>query len=748
MDHGLVKRLRGDVGDRLAEQRRLDAAAGMPPMTGEDERQFARALISQVLEEHARSEILVGRPPLNAQEEEDLAEAIHAALFGVGRLQPLLEDQNIENIDINGCDRVFIGYADGSEVLGEPVAESDEELTELIQVLAAYSGLSSRPFDTANPQLDLRLPDGSRLSAVMDVTLRPAISIRRARMGKVFLADLVGNGTISPDVGTFLAAAVAARKNIMIAGATNAGKTTLLRALANQIPAEERLITVERALELGLDHFPELHPNVVAFEERLPNSEGQGAITMADLVRRSLRMNPSRVIVGEVLGDEIVTMLNAMTQGNDGSLSTIHSNSSLEVFNRISTYAIQSAERLPVDATHMLIAGAIDFVVFTEKRNEYTQGGRLRRFVSSVREVTGVDGRVLSSEVFAPGRDGRAVPHAPASCLDELAAFGYDPGTGRLAVNSSALPLLAIGAGALAGAGLFVLIAAIRGLPPKAKSAGPSALERAIKDMFSIRGAIAVIVGILTLLITRWVVAGIGMALLAYSWRSLSGAASERKAMARLEGLATWTESLRDTIAGAVGLEQAIPASTRVADASIREPLTRLVDRLHTRVPMHVALRRFAEDLDDSSADMIIAALIINSRLRGPGLRDLLGALADSVREELDMRRKINSSRRSTRRSVQIVIAVSVLMAIFLAVLDHRFLEPYDSVFGQLVLAVIVGIYALGIIWLRKLARFDMPQRLLGTATPAGQAQAPAAEPETVAAWRAGNGPGNAHGAA
>ena len=181
-------------------------------------------------------------------------------------------------------------------------------------------------------------------------------------------------------------------------------------------------------------------------------------------------------------------------------------------------------------------------------------------------------------------------------------------------MNSSALPLLAVLAGALVGAGLFVLIAAIRGLPPKAKSQGPSALERAIKDMFSIRGGVAVIVGILTLLITRWVVAGIGMALLAYSWRSLSGAASERKAMARLEGLATWTESLRDTIAGAVGLEQAIPASTRVADGSIREPLARLVDRLHTRVPMHVALRRFAEDLDDSSADMIIAALIINSR--------------------------------------------------------------------------------------------------------------------------------------
>ena len=174
----------------------------------------------------------------------------------------------------------------------------------------------------------------------------------------------------------------------------------------NEIPAGERLITVERALELGIDQFPDLHPNVVALEERLPNSEGHGGISMAELVRRSLRMNPSRVIVGEVLGDEIVTMLNAMTQGNDGSLSTIHANSSLEVFNRIATYAIQSAERLPVEATHMLIAGAVDFVIFIEKRNDYARGGRLRRYVSSVREVTGVDGRVLSSEVFPPGPDG------------------------------------------------------------------------------------------------------------------------------------------------------------------------------------------------------------------------------------------------------------------------------------------------------------------------------------------------------
>src|SRR5690606_3140544 len=428
MDHGLVKRLRQEVGDRLAQQRRLDAANGLPPMTGEDERQYARALIGQVLEEYARGEITAGRRPPNAEEEEALAAGVHAALFGVGRLQPLLEDPEIENIDINGCDRVFIGYADGREVMGEPVADSDEELIELIQILAAYSGLSSRPFDTANPQLDLRLPDGSRLSAVMDVTVRPAVSIRRARLGKVFLSDLVGNGTLSPEIGRFLTAAVAARKNIMIAGSTNAGKTTLLRALANEIPPGERLITVERALELGLDQFPELHPNVVAFEQRLPNSEGQGEISMAELVRRSLRMNPSRVVVGGVLGDETVTILKALTQGNAGSLSTIHANSSMEVFNPIATYALQAAERLPIEATHMLIAGAIDFVVFIEKRNDYARGGTLRRFVSSVREVTGCDGRVLSSEVFRLSPAGVAVQHAPTSCLAELTSHGYVPG--------------------------------------------------------------------------------------------------------------------------------------------------------------------------------------------------------------------------------------------------------------------------------------------------------------------------------
>lgn len=279
--------------------------------------------------------------------------------------------------------------------------------------------------------------------------------------------------------------------------------------------------------------------------------------------------------------------------------------------------------------------------------------------------------------------------------------------------------LFAIVIGAITGGGVFLFIVALRGLPPSATGGGADRLEQRLRELVGIRGAIGLAAGIVVLVATRWLVAGIGVGLLAYSWRGLGGAAGERRAMARLEALATWTESLRDTIAGAVGLEQAIPASLRVAAPSLQEPLMRLVDRLHTRVPMPEALLRFADDLNDPAADLIIAALVINARLRGPGLRDLLGSLSSSVREELDMRRKVNADRRSTRRSVQIVIGVSVGMALLLAELDHPFLRPYDSVTGQLILIVVALVYGAGIIWLRRLARFHAPQRLLTAANTA-----------------------------
>lgn len=302
--------------------------------------------------------------------------------------------------------------------------------------------------------------------------------------------------------------------------------------------------------------------------------------------------------------------------------------------------------------------------------------------------------------------------------------------------GTSAGPLLALILGAVAGGGLFLLVIALRGLPPKPKSQGPSRLERELRELIGIRGAIALGAGVIVLIATGWVVAGIGAFFLALGWRGIGGAAGERRAMARLEGLAMWTESLRDTIAGAVGLEQAIPSSLRAAAPSIQGPLGRMVDRLHTRVALPEALHKFADDLDDSSADMIIAALIINARLRGPGLRELLSALASSVREELDMRRKVNAERRSTRRSVQIVVAVSVGLALIMAIFNRGYVRPYNSPAGQVVLVVVVALYAVAFIWLRRLAKFDAPERLLSLPPPTPSL--PAEAPETVAAWRGG----------
>ena len=274
-------------------------------------------------------------------------------------------------------------------------------------------------------------------------------------------------------------------------------------------------------------------------------------------------------------------------------------------------------------------------------------------------------------------------------------------------------PLLAILAGALGGCGLLLLVTAVRGRPPAPPGRRSTRLRRQLREIAGTRGALALLAGALTVAATRWIVAGIGLALLVLAWRTLGGAAGERRAMVRLEALATWTESLRDTIAGAVGLEQAIPSSLRVAAPSLRDPLARLVDRLHTRVPMPDALRGLADDLDDPSADLIIGALIINARLRGPGLRDLLGALATAVREELDVRRKVSAERRLTRRSAQIVVLVSVGLALGLAVLNPGYVHVYDSPLGQLVLAVVVALYAAGFMWMRRLATFEAPERLL-----------------------------------
>jgi Flp pilus assembly protein TadB len=269
-------------------------------------------------------------------------------------------------------------------------------------------------------------------------------------------------------------------------------------------------------------------------------------------------------------------------------------------------------------------------------------------------------------------------------------------------------------AGAAIGGGLFLFGLALYGLRSRPGTPGRKRDRRELLRTLSTRSAVATITGTLVLVVTGWPVMAAGAVLLVLAWRGLTGgAAEERTAMRRLEGLAAWTESLRDTIAGAAGLEQAIPSSVRAAAPTLRPHLRALVDRLHTRMPLADALRVFADELDDTSADLVVAALILNSKLRGPGLRDVLSALAVSAREELDMRRRVEAERKATRRSVQIVVIVAVAFAGLLIVFNRSYVSEYNSVLGQAVLVVVAGLFGAGFAWMRRLARFDKPARLL-----------------------------------
>lgn len=436
-NYRLVRQLQAQVADRMTEAKQRRERSGAP-LSAADERQLALSFARDAVTRHMQDLLASGQELPDGSVDASLVEAIDAAMFGAGALQALLDDPEIENIDINGCDEVWVTRADGRKVRERPVAASDEDLVDIVRNLGSYAGLNARPFSPATPELDLRLPDGSRLSAIMIAAERPSVSIRRNRYPQMFLDEvpahasdraattLLALGTVDVGLAAFLRAAVLARCNIVVAGATDAGKTTLLRALINCISPDERIITVERALELGLRRHPDLHPDVVEMEEVLPSADGGGGVSIGQLVRRTRRQNPSRVIVGEVLGPEVVEMLSAMSQGNDGSLSTIHARDAADVFGRLATYAAQH-EGLSFEVSHALIGSTIDFVVFVRKNPR--AGGR--RAVMEVLEVTGsADGRVSRSRIFVEGSEGRAVrdPEVPISRLRQLEAAGYEDG--------------------------------------------------------------------------------------------------------------------------------------------------------------------------------------------------------------------------------------------------------------------------------------------------------------------------------
>jgi Flp pilus assembly CpaF family ATPase len=424
-DDDLIKRLRGVVAGRVARQAGRDGA-----MSAAEGARRGRALIGEVLEEEAAAALSSGRPPLSPAAEQQAADRIYADLWGLGGFQPYLDEPEVESVNANGCDQVFVQYSGGYRSRVGPVAASDAELADLIRAIAARGGIEERRFDRSSPRVSVALPGGGRLFAVQAVTGRPCVAIRRDRLERAGLRELVRNGTVGEPLAAFLAALVRARKNLLISGGTAVGKTTMLRALASAIPQDERLITIEDSLELCLDWDTAAHPDVVAMQSREPNTEGEGEITLAELVRWALRMTPDRVLVGEVRGAEVIPMLNAMSQGNDGSMTTIHASSSRGAMLKLAAYAAQSPEHLTLEDTGLLIAGAIHFVI------QLAWDTRGTRCVSSIREITDADGRqVASNEVWAPGPDRRAVPAVPvrAATMDELTAAGYRPGPGQAA---------------------------------------------------------------------------------------------------------------------------------------------------------------------------------------------------------------------------------------------------------------------------------------------------------------------------
>ena len=276
--------------------------------------------------------------------------------------------------------------------------------------------------------------------------------------------------------------------------------------------------------------------------------------------------------------------------------------------------------------------------------------------------------------------------------------------------------LPALLAGAVAGGGLLLLIASFVGLPVRDPGT-PSLFARSVGSggKLSTRLAVALGVGLAVLLFTRWPVAAVGIGLLVAYWDKIAGGGGEEHlSILRLEALAVWTESLRDTIAGAVGLEQAIPSSVEATPGILKPSLNLMVDRLRIREPLPAALLAFAEDLDDPSADTVVAALVLNARLRGPGLRDVLTALATSTREELDMRRRVEASRRSVRRSVRLILGIVLSVAGAMVVLNDTYVASYDGVVGQLVLLLVILLFLSGLLWLRKLARPTQVDRILG----------------------------------
>lgn len=364
-----------DLKTRVQNRLLAELDPGMDISKVNEVRNTIQELFEQVL---AEENIVLSRP-----ERHRLFEQISAEILGFGPLQPLLEDDTITEVMVNGAKNIYVERA--GKIIRVPFTfESDEHVMRIIDRIVAPLG---RRIDESSPYVDARLPDGSRVNAVIPPIslVGPVITIRKFFKNPLTIEQLIQFGTISTEALQFLKACVESRLNIIISGGTGSGKTTLLNILSQFIPNDERIITIENAAELQLRQ-----EHVVTLESRPPNIEGRGEVTIRQLVINALRMRPDRIIVGEIRDEAALDMLQAMNTGHDGSMTTAHSNSPRDTLARVETMALMAGMELPVRAIREQISSAIDLVIHQERLRDGT------RKVVNITEVSGMEGDVIT----------------------------------------------------------------------------------------------------------------------------------------------------------------------------------------------------------------------------------------------------------------------------------------------------------------------------------------------------------------
>lgn len=429
MDWALVARLRVQVARRLAD------AMGEARWDREAQEAHGRDLIDTVLAEESADMLRDTGQVRPAAEVDALARAVFDACFGLGRLQPLVDDPAIENIMITGADQVVVERSDGSLHRMPPVADSDEELADFLAFLASRAD-NPRSFTPSQPSLHLTLPGGARLAAALD-TARVSVVIRRHRVRQVTLGDLVAWGTITPTVASFLAAAVRARLSIVVSGAQGVGKTTLLRALCAEIDPAEVIGTFETEYELFLHEMPEQHHTVHAWEaregsgERAADGRQAGSRTIDQQIIDSFRFRLDRQIQGEIRGPEVWSMVKLMESGS-GSISTTHAASAHQTMRKLITCAMEAGPQVSQELAATKLADTIDLVVQLGciiVRDDRHREGRKIRYVEEILHISpGERPRGYAATVVFGRRPGRCAVATtrPDELMELLVGHGFD----------------------------------------------------------------------------------------------------------------------------------------------------------------------------------------------------------------------------------------------------------------------------------------------------------------------------------